>query len=1044
MQLFEEDTAADLVCRGYSRDLIQQMIGVDVGYNGSKMSAETKGVDRVLYKVEHVCRRLGDSDVEAALELYSRRASKTEVLSRLGLHGENIVKLKRLFSELGFAEQFKQADRAQRKASMRSGMEQKYGTDNPFKLDQFQKQAEQTRQEKYGAKYTLAAGSALEAQARQRFRDRLSDDEFRSALAQKKAETNLQRLGVPVPAQSESVKLKMAQTQQSKVAQSDQDWKLFEEGSVLDLVCRGFSQQEVIDRTGSDPGGRCHGVRSELSGIDRFEYKIEHIRERIGADEFIALVQCCPDDLDVDQLKRQLGLPVTNRITISMFCKALGADEQYSALRHRLSLKSRSKVEQTNLQRYGSASPAGSEQVRAKMQQTTHSRYGVDNASQSEQIKQSKRETSLKNYGTAHPLQNAEQRAVRDATVRQKYGVENISQAEHIKQSKREKSLARYGVEATMLAPEVAEKISMSLRARYSDLPADGPVYPFQSQQALQNARDRVTEIYGVSNVFESLEVQAGIRQRLMDQFGVENVSQLPEVQKKRAATIMAEYGVNNVFELEEFQRRARETNLQKYGAEHPIQLEEFQQKARASSTERYGYEYFNQSEESRQRLSAQMQDPEVRAKINATKRANGSFHTSAVEDGLHQMLIETFGEDDVLTQYSDDRYSTLCDFYILSRDLFIELNGTWTHGGHWFDESSAQDQQKLAGWRAKSTAFYRNAEAVWTVADPKKRNAAAEHQLNYVVFWDGAKLLDAKLWLAMGAPDGADWQSEYSWIPDRDLSTETQPPKLQTTPYRARQAARAFNGEQFYCRELQLWDDQQPAKWGTVKGFLHSNRFEHMGRERGAGKLPDEISDFELLRGMGIAGMVRAYSTFDISVMLQVIEQHSPTKIYDPCAGWGERLFTAAAVGVEYQGVDINEGVVAGHQRMIEHYGLTQQSSAHGDAADVHSTDHDMVFTCPPYGDIEIYTDHGAENLDEEGFLSWWAQVVASSTAEPTKVFAYQINQKWRDRMNQVLLDAGWRLEEQIALGHQSSHFTRKPGASIKKEFEEVQVFVR
>lgn len=825
MQLFEEDTAADLVCRGYSRDLIQQMIGVDVGYNGSKMSAETKGVDRVLYKVEHVCQRLGDSDVEAALELYSRRASKTEVLSRLGLHGENIVKLKRLFSELGFAEQFKQADRAQRKASMRSGMEQRYGTDNPFKLDQFQKQAEQTRQEKYGAKYTLAAGSALEAQARQRFRDQLSDDDFRSALAQKKAATNLARLGVRAPAQHESVKVKIAEAHQSRYGSH-------------------YSQ--------------------------------------------------------------------TDQARAAQSQRALADGKEWAE-----------KARQTNLLKHGVEYVA---QLPAQRQR------------QSEVMR-------------ADGVRRAEQAKL---TNLQKYGYEHSSQVSEIRLRKSE-------------------------------------IFAREGHQWVQKARAANLEKYGVPSWTATEEGRAAQSARMLEE-GLE-----------RAQT-------------------AKQTNLERFGA--PT---------------------WSSSQQGRARLSEILSSEPVRARVRRTKKVNGTSSSSASEEALHQALVEVFGESDVVRQYADQRYPWSCDFYIPSRDLFIELNGTWTHGYHWFNARSAADQHQLARWQQREdSAYFRNAETIWTVSDVKKRAAAAEHQLNYVVFWDGAKLLDAKLWLAMGAPDGTDWQAEYSWIPDRDLSIDQTPPELQPTPRRARQAARAFNGERFYCRELQLWADQQPAKWGTVKGFLHSNRFEHMGRERGAGKLPDEISDFELVRGMGIAGMVRAYSTFDISVMLQVIEQHSPTKIYDPCAGWGERLFTAAAVGVEYQGVDINEAVVAGHQRMIEHYGLTQQSSAHGDAADVHSTDHDMVFTCPPYGDIEIYTDHGAENLDEEGFLSWWAQVVASSTAEPTKVFAYQINQKWRDRMNQVLLDAGWRLEEQIALGHQSSHFTRKSGASIKKEFEEVQVFVR
>ena len=104
------------------------------------------------------------------------------------------------------------------------------------------------------------------------------------------------------------------------------------------------------------------------------------------------------------------------------------------------------------------------------------------------------------------------------------------------------------------------------------------------------------------------------------------------------------------------------------------------------------------------------------------------------------------------------------------------------------------------------------------------------------------------------------------------------------------------------------------------------------------------------------------------------------------------------------------------------------------------------MVFTCPPYGDVEIYTEHGAENLDHEQFLQWWAQVVERSIAASTRVFAYQINQRLKGDMNQVLADAGWRLQRQIPVGRgRVHHFNRrKDGTSTKRDFEEVQVFVR
>lgn len=68
----------------------------------------------------------------------------------------------------------------------------------------------------------------------------------------------------------------------------------------------------------------------------------------------------------------------------------------------------------------------------------------------------------------------------------------------------------------------------------------------------------------------------------------------------------------------------------------------------------------------------------------------------------MYTLLCNIFNVDDIIRQYSDNRYPFCCDFYLKSLDLFIELNFHWTHGGHPFDENSQADQEKLAYIRSK------------------------------------------------------------------------------------------------------------------------------------------------------------------------------------------------------------------------------------------------------------------------------------------------------------------------------------------------------
>lgn len=119
------------------------------------------------------------------------------------------------------------------------------------------------------------------------------------------------------------------------------------------------------------------------------------------------------------------------------------------------------------------------------------------------------------------------------------------------------------------------------------------------------------------------------------------------------------------------------------------------------------------------------------------TKRKNGTFNASKPEEECYEMICKQFGKDDVIRQYHSGKYPFNCDFYIKSRDLYIECNFSWTHGGHWFDAESEEDQAKLQKWKDKGTKYYNNAIQTWTIRDVLKRQTAIANNLNYVVFWN-------------------------------------------------------------------------------------------------------------------------------------------------------------------------------------------------------------------------------------------------------------------------------------------------------------------
>ena len=120
--------------------------------------------------------------------------------------------------------------------------------------------------------------------------------------------------------------------------------------------------------------------------------------------------------------------------------------------------------------------------------------------------------------------------------------------------------------------------------------------------------------------------------------------------------------------------------------------------------------------------------------KIANTKRKNHSFTTSKPEENLYQEIKSIYPS--VIRQYKESRYPYNCDFYIPELDMFIELQGSWTHGKHPYNEKSNQDQLILNKWKSRlldNHGFYLTAIKVWTISDPKKRETAKKNNLNYV-----------------------------------------------------------------------------------------------------------------------------------------------------------------------------------------------------------------------------------------------------------------------------------------------------------------------
>ena len=298
----------------------------------------------------------------------------------------------------------------------------------------------------------------------------------------------------------------------------------------------------------------------------------------------------------------------------------------------------------------------------------------------------------------------------------------------------------------------------------------NSPAMKANYKQRAVKARQTLLDKYGVINVMQLDSTKDKLRCTLMEKYGVDNIRKSPEAISKSKRTMIERYGVSSYSKTEEFKNKVRKTNLERYGADNFMKsdyrfavLDDMIEKSKRTQMERYGVEHYSKSDDAK-RLRKQFKEKEFE-----TRRKNGTLNSSGLQNNLYDRLVLFFGDADVLSEYDKDkRYPFHCDFYIKSLDLFIELNGYYTHNDHWFDSHSEDDLAVVAEWkmRDKSDEYgcYSGAIYDWTVRDVKKRRFASDNNLNYVVFWDGEQnsngLTDEiEQWFNEGCPIRQDWK---------------------------------------------------------------------------------------------------------------------------------------------------------------------------------------------------------------------------------------------------------------------------------------------
>lgn len=152
-------------------------------------------------------------------------------------------------------------------------------------------------------------------------------------------------------------------------------------------------------------------------------------------------------------------------------------------------------------------------------------------------------------------------------------------------------------------------------------------------------------------------------------------------------------------------------------------------QKTKETNKKRYNVESYTQTDEFKKIIHDR--HDEIQEKQYRTKHHNKSFNTSSVEDKF-SIYLDSLGIE-YIRQYKSDKYPFVCDFYIGVFDLYVEINASWTHGGHPFNPSNPDDIEKLELWKSKESKYYDNAIYTWTDLDVRKKEIVEKNGLNHI-----------------------------------------------------------------------------------------------------------------------------------------------------------------------------------------------------------------------------------------------------------------------------------------------------------------------
>ena len=334
---------------------------------------------------------------------------------------------------------------------------------------------------------------------------------------------------------------------------------------------------------------------------------------------------------------------------------------------------------------------------------------------------------------------------------------------------------------------------------------------------------------------------------------------------------------------------------------------------------------------------------------------------SSKVEIDFYKYLINTFSFENVDPQHYDNQYPYSCDFFIPGLDLYIEIQGSWTHGKHPFNPGDKKDNEKLNYWKSKDSEYYNNAIYTWTDLDVRKRACARDNHLNYLEIFSNniedcitifenyitEKIVD--YCLTQELPGNGKWPANHP-IWDCNVGNKVSPRFAWSDRNYLEKAVKNI----FY-----MLPKDEKFRIRHIKELLNcqmlNNRIVYASQ-----KLLQMIQDrFTIAK---IAPKVTAISEYSVKKIIDESGIDISNGVYLPMAGFGGIYRAVKSYGdIDVETYDINE-------KFCHWYGWKQRDML----AQKVVTDK-VCICCPPFGKKYEHWDGTPDEMSDIDFKEWY-----------------------------------------------------------------------